>query len=94
MAHRNCIHSPTHSQVLRKQNGPLESKIVRAVAVAVSRGMAYLHGRVPVMLHLDLKSPNILLDDRWHVKIADFGLSKTRERTLLSRGAAGGTPEW
>ena len=80
--------------MLRKQGGPLEPKVARAVAISVTRGMAYLHGRQPVMLHLDLKSPNILLDDRWHVKIADFGLSKTRERTLLSRGAAGGTPEW
>jgi hypothetical protein len=32
--------------------------------------MAYLHGRTPVLLHLDLKSPNILVNDRWQVKIA------------------------
>lgn len=34
--------------------------------------MAYLHSRSPPILHLDLKSPNILLDDRWRVKVSLF----------------------
>lgn len=42
----------------------------------------------------DLKSPNILLDDRWRVKITDFGLSRARQKTFLSSTAQGGTPEW
>jgi serine/threonine protein kinase len=42
----------------------------------------------------DLKTPNILLDDRWRVKITDFGLSRARQKTFLSSTAQGGTPEW
>lgn len=42
----------------------------------------------------DLKSPNILVDDRWRVKITDFGLSRARQKTFLSSTAQGGTPEW
>ena len=42
----------------------------------------------------DLKSPNILLDDRWRVKVTDFGLSRTRQQTYVSASGQGGTPEW
>ncbi|WIA13712.1 hypothetical protein OEZ85_007265 [Tetradesmus obliquus] len=72
----------------------LEPKLQRLVAVAVARGMAYLHTRTPPILHLDLKSPNILVDERWRVKITDFGLSRARQRTFVSSSAQGGTPEW
>ena len=41
-----------------------------------------------------VQSPNILVDASYRFKIADFGLSQTRQHTLASRGAAGGTPEW
>ncbi|GLI70156.1 hypothetical protein VaNZ11_014968 [Volvox africanus] len=75
-------------------NLPPDPRMQRAVAVAVARGMAYLHSRMPPILHLDLKSPNVLVDDRWRVKIADFGLSRVRQRTYVSSGAAAGSPEW
>jgi serine/threonine protein kinase len=42
----------------------------------------------------DLKSPNILVDERWRVKITDFGLSRARQHTFVSSSAQGGTPEW
>ena len=46
-------------------------------------------------MHLDLKSPNILVDDKWRVKIADFGLARARRNTLVSgRSGFHGTPEW
>jgi hypothetical protein len=35
----------------------------------------------------DLKSPNILVDERWRVKIADFGLSRARQRTFITASA-------
>uniref|UniRef100_A0A3P9LJZ3 Ankyrin repeat and kinase domain containing 1 n=1 Tax=Oryzias latipes TaxID=8090 RepID=A0A3P9LJZ3_ORYLA len=37
-------------------------------------GMNFLHSMKPPLLHLNLKTSNILLDDHLHVKIADFGL--------------------
>lgn len=46
----------------------------------IARGMLYLHGRDPIVLHRDLKSANILVekqnDDSFKGKIIDFGLSK------------------
>jgi serine/threonine protein kinase len=61
------------------------------VALGVARGMAYLHTRPQPLLHMDLKSANILLDASWRVKIADFGLSRVRSQTLVS-GTGAGTP--
>ncbi|KAI5442698.1 Calcium/calmodulin-regulated receptor-like kinase 2, variant 2, partial [Lathyrus oleraceus] len=47
------------------------------VALDISHGIEYLHeGAVPPVIHRDLKSPNILLDDTMRAKVADFGLSK------------------
>jgi serine/threonine protein kinase len=44
---------------------------------------------------LDLKSPNILVDEKWRVKIADFGLARMRQATQVSaKSEFHGTPEW
>jgi serine/threonine protein kinase len=39
-------------------------------------GVAYLHGAKTPVLHQDLKSLNILVDQDWTLKIADFGIAK------------------
>ncbi|XP_077237648.1 protein kinase superfamily protein [Tasmannia lanceolata] len=47
------------------------------VALDVSHGIEYLHeGATPPVIHRDLKSANILLDQSMRAKVADFGLSK------------------
>ncbi|KAJ3590434.1 hypothetical protein NHX12_008385 [Muraenolepis orangiensis] len=45
----------------------------------VTMGMNFLHSMSPAMLHLNLKTSNLLLDDHLHVKISDFGLIKWEE---------------
>lgn len=37
--------------------------------ISQARGMNYLHNCTPVIVHRDLKSPNLLVDKNWVVKV-------------------------
>ncbi|XP_067870532.1 receptor-interacting serine/threonine-protein kinase 3-like [Heterodontus francisci] len=61
----------------------------------VTLGMNYLHGLKPPLLHLDLNPRNVLLDDGFHAKIADFGLSKLKQiASSLPVSSVAGTLEY
>ncbi|KAI4373312.1 hypothetical protein MLD38_011448 [Melastoma candidum] len=47
------------------------------VAAGAARGLAYLHeGCHPRIIHRDIKSSNILLDNNFEARVSDFGLAK------------------
>jgi serine/threonine protein kinase len=47
------------------------------IAIGAARGLAYLHEDCqPTVIHRDMKASNILLEDNFHAKVADFGLAK------------------
>nr|XP_046216354.1 receptor-interacting serine/threonine-protein kinase 2-like [Oncorhynchus gorbuscha] len=62
------------------------------VLYEIALGVNFLHNMTPPLLHHDLKTQNILLDGEFHVKIADFGLSKWRQLSI-SKGSGSKPPE-
>ena len=61
--------------LLRKAEAPLELERVLMIARQVALGIYYLHCCKPPVLHLDLKSANVLLDGHGIAKVCDFGLA-------------------
>ncbi|KAJ9178360.1 hypothetical protein P3X46_010248 [Hevea brasiliensis] len=72
-------HGSLH-QHLHGKNNALKEQLdwVRRVTIAVqaARGIEYLHGYAcPPVIHRDIKSSNILIDEEHNARVADFGLS-------------------
>ncbi len=40
-----------------------------SMALDAAKGMNYLHTSDPPVIHRDLKSPNLLVDKHWRVKV-------------------------
>ncbi|XP_077225178.1 putative serine/threonine-protein kinase SIS8 [Tasmannia lanceolata] len=81
-------------RLLHRPNIQLEEKRRLKMALDVAKGMNYLHTSHPTIVHRDLKSPNLLVDKNWVVKVCDFGLSRLKHHTFLSSKSTAGTPEW
>merc|ERR1712146_853852 len=80
--------------VLRKYPGlPWETKL--SFALGIAKGMQYLHSLDPPIVHRDLKALNILVNENYIVKVADFGLSKaTPEERSHRANTKIGTLNW
>ncbi|XP_020106305.1 proline-rich receptor-like protein kinase PERK13 [Ananas comosus] len=74
----NTLEHHLHRKGLPVMDWPKRMKI----AIGSARGLAYLHEDChPRIIHRDIKSANILLDDSFEAKVADFGLAKLTNDT-------------
>ncbi|WOG83726.1 hypothetical protein DCAR_0102904 [Daucus carota subsp. sativus] len=66
-----------HDHLFDSDEKKLSWPIRQKIALGTARGLAYLHyGAQPTIIHRDIKGSNILLDDDFEPKVADFGLAK------------------
>jgi len=67
-----CRVGDLHSFI--RDHGVLSVSLTRDYSIEIIKALEYLHSLNVV--HRDLKPKNILIDDSFHVKIADFGAAK------------------
>jgi hypothetical protein len=84
-----------------QQPGVLSWDARYQIALGVARGLDYLHEKCrDCIIHCDIKPENILLDDAFVPRVADFGLAKLMGRDFsrvltTMRGTVGYlAPEW
>lgn len=56
--------------------------------------MNFLHTSDPIIIHRDLKSQNLLVDETWTVKVSDFGLSRFQSLHPVAMTGQVGTFQW
>ncbi|XP_017985424.1 PREDICTED: protein BRASSINOSTEROID INSENSITIVE 1 [Theobroma cacao] len=79
----------------KKDGIKLNWAVRRKIAIGAARGLAFLHHNcIPHIIHRDMKSSNVLLDENLEARVSDFGMARLMSAmdTHLSVSTLAGTP--
>jgi serine/threonine protein kinase len=78
------------SMLIREKRTPaLTLKQKTYILTGASRGMAFLHSRKPPLIHRDLRSAKILVDQSLNAKVSIFGVNQRQRDAEMVREESG-----
>lgn len=74
-----CSKGRSLQDILENDDVKLDHMFIASLVSDIVKGMSYLHS-TDIKSHGDLKSSNCMVDNRWVLKIADYGLPTFRDK--------------
>ncbi|KAL6999007.1 Receptor-like protein kinase BRI1-like 3 [Sarracenia purpurea var. burkii] len=89
------LESVLHERAKGENGSKLNWEARKKIAIGSARGLAFLHHScIPHIIHRDMKSSNVLLDEDFEARVSDFGMARLVNAldTHLSVSTLAGTP--
>jgi serine/threonine protein kinase len=87
-----CVDGPPLEKVLNSQDPPLRGDVALTILRQTATALDYAHKKG--IVHRDIKPANILIHERTHAKITDFGVAKIISQQMTQSGVMMGTPNY